>query len=101
MVSPQDTPKVIRELHGDPNDQKVIKEIKDIRSKPFPDFKMNGTYLITDLQQEAAVAKIIISNINSMLLNKNNQQSQIKFGVSAMKPELFMSLTLIVESIEN
>jgi len=62
---------------------------------------MNGTYLITDLSQEAAIAKILFTTVKTNLLNKMYQHSKIKLGVSAIKPELFVSLNLIVESIEN
>ena len=101
MVSPQDTPKVTRDLLGDPNDQKVIKEMKGIKTKSHLDPKMNGTYFITDVSQEAAIAKIFFTTVKTNLSNKMYQHSQIKLGVSAMKPELFVSLNLIVESIEN
>ena len=101
MVSPQDTPKVTRDLLGDPNDQKVIKEMKGINTKSHPDTKMNGTYFLTDMSQEAAIAKIFFTTVKTNLSNKMYQHSQIKLGVSAMKPELFVSLNLIVESIEN
>jgi hypothetical protein len=100
-VSPQDTPKVTRDLQGDPNDQKVIKEMNGIKKKVYDDPKMKGTFLITDLSQEAAIAKIILTNVKTNLGNKNYSHDKIKLGVSAMKPELFLSLNLIVESIEN
>ena len=100
-MSPQNTPKVTRDLLGEPNDQNVIKEMKVIKTKSYPCPKMNGTYLITDLSQEAAIAKILFTTVKTNLLNKMYQHSKIKLGVSAIKPELFVSLNLIVESIEN
>jgi hypothetical protein len=101
MASPQDTPKVTRDLQGDPNDQKVVKEMKGIKTKSYPDPKMSGTYFITDLSQEAAIAKIFLTTVKTNLSNKAYSHSQIKLGVSAIKQELFVSLNLIVESIEN
>ena len=101
MLSPQDTPKVTRDLQGDPNDQKVVKEMKGIKTKSYPSPKMSGTYFITDLSQEAAIAKIFFTTIKTNLSNKLFSHNQIKLGVSALKPELFVSLNLIVESIEN
>jgi hypothetical protein len=97
-MNPQDTPNGSRDLKGDPNDQELLKDIKD---KVYPDRKMNGTYLITDLSQEAAIAKIILTTVIANLGNKKYWRNQVKLGVSAMKPELFLSLNLIVESIEN
>ena len=101
VVSSQNTAKVTRDLLGDPNDQKVIKEMKGIKTKSYPDPKMNGTYFITDLSQEAAIAKIFFTTVKTNLSNKMYQHSQIKLGVSAINPELFVSLNLIVESVEN
>ena len=75
--------------------------MKGIKDKVYPDPNMNGTYLITDLSQENAIAKIILTTVKANLGNKNYMQNQIKLGVSAMKPELFLSLILIIESIEN
>jgi hypothetical protein len=101
MLSPQDTPKVTRDLQGDPNDQKVVKEMKGIKTKSYPNSKMSGTYFITDLSQEAAIAKIFFTTIKTNLSNKLFSHNQIKLGVSAIKQELFVSLNLIVETIEN
>jgi hypothetical protein len=101
MLSPQDTPKLTRDLQGDPNDQKVVKEMKGIKTKSYPNPKMTGTYFITDLSQEAAIAKIFFTTVKTNLSNKLFSHNQIKLGVSAIKPELFVSLNLIVESIEN
>lgn len=75
--------------------------MKGIKSKNHPDPRMNGTYLITDLSQEAPIAKILLTTIKGVILNTNYTLNEIKLGVSAMKPEFFPSLNLIIESIEN
>ena len=62
---------------------------------------MNGSYLITDLSQEAAIAKVMLKIIKDSLENQQFVRNRIKLGVSAMKPELFKSLSLIVRYIES
>ena len=47
------------------------------------------------------LAKIFLTTVKTNLSNKVYPHSQIKLGVSAIKQELFVSLNLIVESIEN
>jgi hypothetical protein len=50
---------------------------------------MNGSYLITELSQEAAIAKVMLKIIKDSVENQQFVRNRIKLGVSAMKPELF------------
>ena len=75
LVSPQDTPGggVSRELQGDPDDQRVVRDMQGAISDKtvYPSDKMKGTYLITNASQEAAIAKIIVKSIKDSLEKKN------------------------------
>ena len=62
-VQPQDSVTALRDLHGDPNDEKIIKELEDTKVKDNKDGRMNGTYLITEMSQEAAIEKIMLNII--------------------------------------
>ena len=88
-VQPKDSVNALRDLYGDPNDEMIIKELEDIKDKVYADGRMNGTYLITDMSQEAAIVIIMLNIIKKRLMNQQFVRNRIKLGVSTTKPELF------------